>query len=66
MTTKTQTEREKKEMQTSLDIAKYKTIRKVAKLEILTELQSLHHLVDFDILDYIDNEINKTKINKTN
>ena len=31
-----------------------------------TELQSLHHLVDFDILDYIDNEINKTKINKTN
>ena len=63
---KTKTEREKKEMQTSLDIAKYKTIRKVAKLEILTELQSLHHLVDFDILDYIDNEINKTKINKTN
>tara|TARA_R110000803_G_scaffold17369_1_gene46879 strand:+ start:351 stop:545 length:195 start_codon:yes stop_codon:yes gene_type:complete len=63
---KTKTQREKKEMQSSLDIAKYKTIRKVAKLEILTELQSLHHLVDFDILDYIENEINKTKINKTN
>ena len=63
MTTKTQTEREKKEMQTSLDIAKYKTIRKVAKLEILTELQSLHHLVDFNINDYIDNEI-KTITNK--
>lgn len=57
MTTKTQTEREKKELQTSLDIAKYKTIRKVAKLEILKELQSLFHLVDFDINDYIDNEI---------
>jgi hypothetical protein len=64
MTTKTQTEREKKEMQTSLDIAKYKTIRKVAKLEILKELQSLFHLVDFNINDYVDNEIKI--INKTN
>tara|TARA_R110002153_G_scaffold104673_2_gene242725 strand:+ start:340 stop:534 length:195 start_codon:yes stop_codon:yes gene_type:complete len=64
MTTKTQTEREKKEIQTSFDIAKYKTIRKVAKLEILKELQSLFHLVDFNINDYVDNEIKI--INKTN
>tara|TARA_R110000823_G_scaffold310923_1_gene436094 strand:+ start:44 stop:229 length:186 start_codon:yes stop_codon:yes gene_type:complete len=61
MTTKTLTEREKKEIQTSLDIAKYKTIRKVAKLEILKELQSLFHLVDFNINDYVDNEIKITK-----
>tara|TARA_R110000787_G_scaffold276885_1_gene385916 strand:+ start:365 stop:565 length:201 start_codon:yes stop_codon:yes gene_type:complete len=59
------TQREKRDLKTALDIAKYKTIRKIAKIGILTELQSLFHTVDFDIYDYIDTEIKLiNKINK--
>tara|TARA_R110000744_G_C19137845_1_gene537870 strand:+ start:70 stop:279 length:210 start_codon:yes stop_codon:yes gene_type:complete len=58
MTKEREKELKNEKLNTELNIAIYKTIRRSAKLEILEELQGLFHIADFSIDDYIENEIN--------